>query len=347
MLTSSSHSHTHTHTHTHTDTPATPDVGGTRNDQGNDYTWTIVGVVCGFIGGVVIGIILMAFFYRHGNVFVRKERRRRRTSQLYRYDTGEDGSRRKDVTSSSNRRHKSSEGGGTDYYAKEEEFLKNNHDLTSSGSHVTKSNDYIMTPIANGGTPATKFTLNPVPTKGASSAGPAAPIANSATKFTLNPVPTKGAGSAGPAAPIANSGTKFTYNLVPGKGAGVVAPIAGVAAPIAVTPPTAPVLSHKTKSASTMMHVSTSRSRGMTSSDRSNPNLKSNIKLEESLTNHDRQAYGRNILARQPSVDTTNKLANANGRTILHPHPHVLQASYDRHREYVSVADVPRTSSQC
>lgn len=275
-----------------------------------------MGVICGFIVGVVIGIILMAFFYQRGNVFVRKGRLRprRRASQLYNYDSGENGSSRKDDTHKdppSNRRRKS---GGTsgevDYHKKEEEFLKNNRDLTSSGSYATRSNDYTnMPPIANGG--AGKFVLNPVPAK-------------------------KGAGAT--AGPKVNGGANFTKNSVSSKTA---ASSIGGGVSVAVAPPT---VHQKTKSASALF-ATTSYGRETMTPNRSNPNLKSNVKLEESLTNHDREAYGRNILARQPSVDTTSKLASATGRTRVHPA--MVPVSYDKHRDFVSLSDVPRTCSQC
>ena len=103
-------------------------------------------------------------------------------------------------------------------------------------------------------------------------------------------------------------------------------------------------LAHKTRSASAIF--ATSYSRGMTSSSQSSdPNLKSNAKLEESLTNHDREAYGRNILARQPSVDTPHKLTGTNSRTRLHPP--VLHVAYDRRLDVVNLSDVPRSCSQC
>ena len=299
----------------------TPVVGGINpgntEGKGDEHTWTIVGVICGFIVGVVIGIILMAFFYQRGYIFARKDglRPRRRESQLYNYDSGESGSRRKDNTHkdppSSKRRKSSGTAGSVDYYKKEEDYLRNNHELNSSGSFPTKSNEYTnMMPMANGG--AGKFVLNPVPTK-------------------------KGAGAA--AAPKMNGEVNFAKNPVDGK---PTAPSSvGGGASVAVAPPT---IQHKTKSA-VALHSTTLYSRGTISPNHSDPNLKLNAKLEESLTNHDRETYGRNILARQPSVDTTSKLANATtGRTKVHP---VLQVSYDRHRDFVNLSDVPRTCSQC
>ena len=315
----------------------------------NEHIWTIVGAVSGFIGGVVIGIILMAFFYQRGNVFRMKASRRprRRTSRLYHYDSGEEGKENKE-NSSSNRRRKAS--GATEGCKKEEEFLKNNHDLSTSNSYV-KSNEYTnMPPKPNG---SAKFVLNPVPTtKGAGKKQ------EETAKFVLNPVPTtKGASRQ---EKITSSSAKFVHNSVPtakdtrqemalmGNGAAAASgkycyhsePVAGKGsstAAIAVAPPTAP------KPKINM----TSYGRRMTSSgNHSDVNLKSNLKLEESLTNHDRDTYGRNLLARQPSVDTTNKLANGNGRT-RHPAPVMLQVSYDRRQEFVNLSDVPRTSSQC
>ena len=257
----------------------------------------------------------MAFFHQRGSFFARKKNLHRRRSQLYNYDSGENASRRKDLPTSNRRKSNevSGKSGTADYYKKEEEFMKNNHELSCSGSHATKPNDYTnMPPLANGGAAATKFVRNHVPS-------------------TLAVGATGGQG--------VNSGAKFTKNPVGSKSAAVVGGAAVVG-----TPPTVPMETHKTKSASALW-ATTSYDRGMTSVHRSNPNLKSNVKLEESLTNHDRETYGRNILARQPSVDTTNKLVSSNSRTRVHPA--VLEVSYDRHREFVSLADVPRTCSQC
>ena len=311
-----------------------------------------MGAVSGFIGGMVIGIILMAFFYQRGNVFRKAGRRpRRRTSRLYQYDSGEEGKENKE-SSSSNRRRKAS--GATDGCKKEEEFLKNNHDLSTSNSYV-KSNEYTnMPPKPNG---SAKFVLNPVPTTKGASKKQEENVSPPA-KFVLNPVPTtKGASRH---EEITSSPAKFVHNPVPttkdtrlemapmGNGAAAaggkycyhsesVAGKGSSTATIAVAPPTAP------KPKINM----TSYSRRMTSSgNHSDVNLKSNVKLEESLTNHDRGTYGRNLLARQPSVDTTNKLANGNGRTRP-PAPVMLQVSYDRRQEFVNLSDVPRTSSQC
>ena len=312
------YSHMHTHTPIHSVTPVVGGINpGDTEGKGDEHTWTIVGVICGFIVGVVIGIILMAFFYQRGNIFARKSglRPRRRQSQLYNYDSGERGSCRKDNTHNkdppSNKQRKS--GGtasGADHYKKEEDYLRNNHELNTSGSFPTKSNEYTnMVPMANGA--AGKFVLNPVPTK-------------------------KGAGAA--AAPKANGGVKFAKNSVDGKPTAAAALVGGGAS-VANAPPT---IQLKTKSA-VALHSTTLYSRETISSNSSDPNLKLNAKLEESLTNHDRETYGRNILARQPSVDTTSKLANSTtGRTKIHP-----MVLYDRHRDFVSLSDVPRTSSQC
>ena len=66
------------------------------------------------------------------------------------------------------------------------------------------------------------------------------------------------------------------------------------------------------------------------------PNLKSNVKLEESLTNHDREVYVRNILARRPSVDTPHELTGTSSRTRLHPlvlHDVTYNRQLDNHGE--------------
>ena len=309
-----------------------------------------MGAVSGFIGGVVIGIILMAFFYQRGNVFRMKSSRhsRRRTSRLYRYDSGEEGKENKE-NSSSNRRRKAS--GATEGCKKEEEFLKNNHDLSTSNSYV-KSNEYTNVPPKPNG--STKFVLNPVPTTKGACKKQEETISPPA-KFVLNPVPTtKGASRQ---EEITSSPAKFVHNPVPttkdtrqemapmGNGAAAASgkycyhseSVAGKMSSTAVAPPTAP----KPK-----INMASYGRRMTSSGTHSNVNLKSNLKLEESLTNHDRDTYGRNLLARQPSVDTTNKLANGNGRT-RHPAPVKLQVSYDRRQEFVNLSDVPRTSSQC
>ena len=316
-------------------------IGGvsptSATSKANEHIWTIVGAVSGFIGGVVIGIILMALFYQRGNVFRMKSTRpRRRTSHLYQCDSGEEGKGNK-ANSSSNRRRKSS--GATEGCKKEEEFLKNNHELSTSNSYV-KSNEYTNVPPKPNG--STKFVLNPVPTtKGASRQEE---NANLPAKFVLNPVPTtKGACRQ---EENTSSPAKFVHNPVPTtKGAcrQEMAPMGNGAAAsggkYAVAPPIAP----KPKINMAQM---TPYGRRMTSSgNHSDVNLKSNVKFEESLTNHDRDAYGRNLLTRQPSVDATNKLANGNGRTrLLAP---VMQVSYDRRQEFVNLSDVPRTCSQC
>lgn len=309
-----------------------------------------MGAVSGFIGGVVIGIILMAFFYQRGNIFRMKSTRRprRRTSRLYRYDSGEEGKDKEN--SSSNRRRKSS--GATEGCKKEEEFLKNNHELSTSNSYV-KSNEYTNVPPKPNG--STKFVLNPVPTtKGTSrqeeSVNPPAKFVlnpvpttkgacrqeentSSPAKFVLNPVPTT-KGTRQEMAAMGNgaaaSGGKYAYHSesMTGKGSS--------ATTVAVAPPIAP----KPK-----ISVGSYGRRMTSSGNHSDVNLKSNQKLEESLTNHDRDTYGRNLLARQPSIDTTNKLANGNGRTRL-PAP-IMQISYDRRQEFVNLSDVPRTCSQC
>ena len=267
---------------------------------------------------MVIGIILMAFFYQRGNIFIRKSglRPQRRASRLFHYDSGEEGSsRNKDSTATNGRTRKAnavtSSSGKVDRSEKDHEYLKNNHEMNLTGSY-TRSNDYtnMPGPIANGA---------------------------SANKFVLNPVPTgKKATSAAP--PV---GAKFNKNTIVDKGAAAVS----VEPTKVATPTECDVPAHKTRSASAVF--ATSYGRGMVPSNHcSDPNLKSNAKLEESLTNHDREAYGRNILARQPSVDTNHKLAGGvNGRTRLHPP--VLHVAYDRRHDVINLPDISRSCSQC
>ena len=75
---------THTHTHTHT-APATGAFSTEETTQ-YDHTWTIVGAVSSFVGGVVIGILLMAVFYNRKNFLWSKYFPDRRS-----YDDGEKG----------------------------------------------------------------------------------------------------------------------------------------------------------------------------------------------------------------------------------------------------------------
>ena len=319
-----------------------------------------MGAVSGFIGGVVIGIILMAFFYQRGNVFRMKASRRprRRTSRLYQYDSGEEGKENKE-NSSSNRRRKAS--GATEVSKKGEEFLKNNHpDFSNSNSSYIRSNEYTDVPSKSNG--SSKTVHNPVPTtKGAGCKKQEENVSGAPTKFIFPTVPpTKGACSSqegnntsspakfvnnptptikdamarqemvamGNGAAAASGKYRYHSDSVSGKGSS--GPAVGGPPPIAPKP---------------NINIA-SYSRRMTSSgNHSDVNLKSNQQFEESLTNHDRERHGRNLLARQPSIDTTNKLANGNGRTRL-PAP-VMQVSFDRRQEFVNLSDVPRTSSQC
>ena len=325
----------------------------------NEHIWTIVGAVSGFIGGVVIGIILMAFFYQRGNVFRMKASRRprRRTSRLYQYDSGEERKENKE-NSSSNRRRKAS---GATEVSKKEEFLKNNHpDFSNSNSSYIRSNEYTDVPSKSNG--SSKTVHNPVPTtKGAGCKKQEENVSGAPTKFIFPAVPpTKGAYSS-QEGNNTSSPAKFVNNPTPttkdamarqemvamGNGAAAasgkyryhsdsVSGKGSLGAAVGGPPPIAPKPN---------INIA-SYSRRMTSSgNHSDVNLKSNQQFEESLTNHDRERHGRNLLARQPSIDTTNKLVDGNGRTRL-PAP-VMQVSFDRRQEFVNLSDVPRTSSQC
>ena len=321
-----------------------------------------MGAVSGFIGGVVIGIILMAFFYQRGNVFRVKgnRRQRRRTSRLYRYDSGEEGKENKE-NGSSNRRRKASGGTCTEVSKKGEEFLKNNHhDFSNSNGSYVRSNEY--TDVPSKPNASSKTVHNPVPTtKGAGCKNQEENVSGAPTKFIFPAVsPTKGACSSQEGNNTSSS-AKFMNNPTPttkdamsrqemvamGNGAAAasgkyryhsdsVSGKGSSGAAVGGPPPIAPKPN---------INIA-SYSRRMTSSgNHSDVNLKSNQQFEESLTNHDRERHGRNLLARQPSMDTTNKLVNGNSRTRL-PAP-VMQVSYDRRQEFVNLSDVPRTSSQC
>jgi hypothetical protein len=306
----------------------------------------------------------MAFFYQRGNVFRMKasQRQRRRTSHLHRYDSGEEGKENKE-NGSSNRRRKAS--GAMEGSKKGEEFLKNNHQireqLSTSNSYI-KSNEYTDVPSKPNG--SSKFVHNPVPTtKGAACKKQEETVSTcTPSKFVFPTVPATSTNGACRLEESTSSPAKFVNNPTPttkdamvrqemvpmGNGAAAasgkyryhsdsVGSKGSSGAAVGVPPPIAP----KPK-----INMS-SYSRRMTSSgnhSNSDVNLKSNHQFEESLTNHDRDTYGRNLLARQPSIDTTNKLANGNGRTRV---PALMQISYDRRQEFVNLSDVPRTSSQC
>ena len=47
-----------------------PSVEGIRVSESSQNLWTIVGSVFGFIGGVVLGIIVMVFCYRNKGRFI-------------------------------------------------------------------------------------------------------------------------------------------------------------------------------------------------------------------------------------------------------------------------------------
>lgn len=76
---------------------------------------------------------------------------------------------------------------------------------------------------------------------------------------------------------------------------------------------------------------------------RVDPNIKSNIRREEALSNHERVAYGPNILARAPSVDASRKASRL-------PNGHLertIPVSYSPSREFVQIHDSELGCSSC
>ncbi len=73
------------------------------------------------------------------------------------------------------------------------------------------------------------------------------------------------------------------------------------------------------------------------------PNLKSNLRTEETITNQQRAAYGPNILARAPSIDAT-KHSKYSKTTLPVVSPTVR---YSTQPTFVKVSDVEMSSSQC
>lgn len=73
-------------------------------------------------------------------------------------------------------------------------------------------------------------------------------------------------------------------------------------------------------------------------------NLKSNFRAEEHLTNREREVYGKNIVARMPSIDTSSK-------TSLHlqnGHTHRLPVTYNAHGGgFVQIHDSEIGCSDC
>ena len=72
------------------------------------------------------------------------------------------------------------------------------------------------------------------------------------------------------------------------------------------------------------------------------PNLKSNLRTEEHLTNREREVYGRNIVARTPSID-----GSKNSLRIQNGHVHKLPVSYHAHGGFVQIHDSEVGVSQC
>ncbi len=79
------------------------------------------------------------------------------------------------------------------------------------------------------------------------------------------------------------------------------------------------------------------------STPRVDPNIKSNIRREEALKNHQREAYGQNIIARAPSVDASRKSSK-------HSNGHIertLPVSYNPSRGFVQIHDSELGCTSC
>lgn len=76
---------------------------------------------------------------------------------------------------------------------------------------------------------------------------------------------------------------------------------------------------------------------------RDDPNVKSNFRAEEHLSNHERQAYGPNILARTPSIDPSRKTSKLPNGSVHRTVP----VSYSAQRGFVQIHDSETGSSTC
>ena len=73
-------------------------------------------------------------------------------------------------------------------------------------------------------------------------------------------------------------------------------------------------------------------------------NLKSNFRAEEHLTNREREVYGKNIVARMPSIDTSSKT----GLHLQNGHTYRLPVSYNAHGGgFVQIHDSEVGCSDC
>ena len=90
--------------------------------------------------------------------------------------------------------------------------------------------------------------------------------------------------------------------------------------PVPVSPPTTPF--SKTFSFDTKVPVSPPHYTSFEPQAKTDPNVKSSVRAEEHITNQQRAAYGRNILARAPSIDAT-KHAKYSKTTLPVVSPHL------------------------
>lgn len=117
-----------------------------------------------------------------------------------------------------------------------------------------------------------------------------------------------------------------------------------VTGPIPVPPPTTPSkklassFSFESPPPSDPPHYSS-----LAPQKRANPNLKSNLRAEETITNQQRAAYGPNILARAPSIDAT-KHSKYTKTTLPVVSPTMR---YSTQPTFVKVSDAEMSSSQC
>ena len=114
--------------------------------------------------------------------------------------------------------------------------------------------------------------------------------------------------------------------------------------PIPVPPPTPPF--KKTQSTSFSFEATpqtTPQYRTLTTPVHSDPNMKSELRTEEPITNQQRAAYGRNILARAPSIDAS-KNSKYSKTTLPVVAPHIR---FGTHPEFVHVQGMEVGSSQC
>lgn len=81
----------------------------------------------------------------------------------------------------------------------------------------------------------------------------------------------------------------------------------------------------------------------MTSPVHSDPNMKSEFRTEEPISNQQRAAYGQNILARAPSIDAS-KNSKYTKTTLPVVSPHIR---FGTNPEFVHMQDAELGCSQC